>query len=211
MTDVQSQKTLNQTIIIDLLESTKREGIDKLTTYLIASGFFNSPASTRFHGCYADGLAQHSLRVYELLSELHRENDFNKTTGYGLVTLPVKEENIIIATLLHDVCKIGAYNGTEMPNKWNRAQPKGHALLSLIRINQLIKLKPIEELMIKYHMGIYGLFEYDPGKGEFPLRSDGTGSKEERYGKSLRNAWYHNSIVKFMYFCDEMSTREDRP
>jgi len=47
--------------IIELLTATKRVGMDKLIIYLKIEGFFKSPASTRFHGCYDGGLADHSL------------------------------------------------------------------------------------------------------------------------------------------------------
>lgn len=30
-----------------------------------------------------------------------------------------------------------------------------------------------------------------------------------RYGNSLRNAWYHNVIVKWMSFADEQATAEE--
>ena len=79
--------------------------------------------------------------------------------------------------------------------------------------------------MIKFHMGVYGLNEsYEEGSwaskanAEYPLRSDHSKdeelTKEEsqkaRYGKSLFNAWYHNPIVKIMYFCDEVATLEEK-
>jgi hypothetical protein len=185
-----------------LLVSTGRKNIDKLLGYLECDDFFESPASTRFHGCYTGGLAKHSLGVYKILCQYYK--GFDASHNFGAITMPVTTENLIIAGLLHDVCKIGAYLGVEAPYKWNRAQPKGHALLSLIRIAGYIELQPIEELMIRYHMGPYGLFEFEPGKGEYPLRGEKGKSKEERYGKSLANAWYHNPIVKLMYFCDEL-------
>jgi len=117
---------------------------------------------------------------------------------------------------------MGAYIGTEKPYKWNKQQPKGHALLSIERIKKHIELTELEELMIKYHMGVYGLNEFydedDWQTGEYPLRGDHTNDKEmskeeskkARYGKSMANAWYHNPIVKVMYFCDELATLEEK-
>lgn len=200
--------------IIKLLEDTKREGIDKLIEYLIKDGFFEAPASTKFHGCYAGGLAAHSLRVFELLEAYANEIDVKSITGAGQEPLPVEYENWVIAGLLHDVCKVGAYIESGHGYKWNRNQPKGHALLSLERIKKFIKLTEIEELMIKYHMGVYGLNEFykegDWQQGEYPLRSDESKSKEERRGQSLANAWYHNPIVKLIYFSDELATLEEK-
>ena len=200
--------------IIKLLEDTKREGIDKLIEYIDQEGFFEAPASTKFHGCYAGGLAAHSLRVFELLEAYANEIDVKSVTAAGQEPLPVEYENLVIASLLHDVCKIGAYIGDKEPYKWNRSQPKGHAVLSLERIKKFIKLTEIEELMIKYHIGVYGLNEFykegDWQQGEYPLRGDDSKSKEERRGQSLANAWYHNPIVKLMYFCDELATLEEK-
>lgn len=211
--------------ITTLLESTNRVGMIDLIGYLLASGFFEEPASTRFHGSYAGGLAKHSLRVYELLLGWMAPLKLNEASGAGQKPLPFDVGNIIIATLLHDVCKIGAYIGTEKPYKWNKSQPKGHALLSIERIKKHIELTDIEELMITYHMGVYGLkefYEEDSWEyktnAEYSLRGDHSNdkalSKEEsqkaRYGKSMRNAWYHNPICKMMYFCDEIATLEEK-
>lgn len=190
--------------IVNLLMETGRENMTSMISYLDENGFFESPASTKYHGAVPGGLALHSLSVYKLLTMFHKKFDFNQPRGHGQVLLPVSQDSIIIAALLHDVCKMGAYLGETPPYKWNRAQPKGHALLSLVRIARIIELRAIETMMIKFHMGVYGLLEFDSYCSEYPLRGDKTMSKEERYGKSLANAWYHNPIVKFMYFCDEI-------
>ncbi len=174
--------------ITKLLQSTGREGIDRLISWLEVDGFFTSPGSTKFHGCYAGGLAQHSFNVYELLKEAN--------TKYAL---GCPEESIVIAALLHDVCKVGAYLGNSKPYSWNRLQPKGHARLSVERIKSYISLTDLEEMMIKYHMGVYGLEEFEPGKGEYTLRNE-----------SMANAWYHHPIVKVMYFCDEFATLKEK-
>lgn len=208
--------------IVKLLRSTKRNGIESLIEYLDNKGFFEAPASTRFHGAHPGGLAEHSLRVYELLIHNTINRKLDETLGSGQKPLPIDNNTFIIAALLHDICKIGAYVGTESPYKWNRQQPKGHALLSIARIKKHIKLTELEEMMITYHMGVYGLNEFydedDWQTGEYPLRGDHTNdegmtkeeSKKFRYGKSLANAWYHNPIVKVMYFCDELATLEEK-
>ena len=171
---------------VTLLEHTGREGMGKMLAWMQKEGFFASPASTRFHSCYLGGLANHSLGVYTMLTQFKRK-----------FKLDVPEESIAISTLLHDVCKVGAYLGVSKPYSWNRSQPKGHALLSLIRIAPFVKLSELEEMMIKYHMGVYGLTEFDAKKGEYPLR-----------GGSMMNAWYHHPIVKLMYFADELESFE---
>ena len=204
--------------IIELLRSTGRDCIESLIDYLKADGFFEAPASTKFHGSYPGGLAMHSLRVYEILAAYNKAFDLGQANGLGQKPLPLLQENIIIAGLLHDVCKIGAYIGNKKPYKWNRGQPEGHALLSINRIKDHIELTEIEEMMIKFHMGVYGAVEWEAYCGEYSLRGDHSDddiktkeqSQKDRYGQSLRNAWYHNPICKLMYFCDEIATLEEK-
>ena len=202
--------------------STERPGIEKLIEHIAALGFFTQPASTKYHGCYKGGLASHSLGVYNLVNQHSKEMMLDEAVTPGQKPLKVSQGNIIIACLLHDVCKAGAYLGDKAPYKWNRNHPKGHALLSLEIVKKFIELEKIEELMIMYHMGVYGLNEFydedDWQTGEYPLRGDHSNdedmtreeSKEARYGKSLANAWYHNPIVKLMYFCDEIATLREK-
>ncbi len=214
--------------IIDLLLSTKRAGMDKMLKWLEDEGFFTAPASTRFHGAHEGGLAEHSELVYDYLlgyTLTLKLDELSKVQSPGQKPLLIEPESIIIAPLLHDVCKVGAYlpnPGGKTPYKWNKGQPKGHALLSIDRIRKFITLEPIEEMMIKYHMGVYGLNEFysedDWQTGEYPLRSDHSeyaemtkeDSKIARYGASMVNAWYHNPIVKVMYFCDELATLQEK-
>ena len=214
-----------QETITTLLLATKREGMEALVAMLVDKGFFESPASTKFHGSYKGGLASHSLRVYGLLSGHCVGLKLGEVSSPGQKPLELKNENIIIATLLHDMCKVGAYIGDEKPYKYNKAQPKGHALLSITRAKAFIDLEPIEEMVIRFHMGLYGLnefYEKDSWEyktfAEYELQGDHAScegmTKEESqkasYGKSLRNAWYHNPICKVMYFCDELATLEEK-
>ena len=149
-----------QEIIIDLLKSTRHPGIKSMIEYLLKEGFFESPVSTRFYGCYEGGLAKHSLGVYDLLKEFNEKLNLGAAIASGQKPLPIKPENIVIAALLHDVCKVGAYLGSEKPYRWNKKMPEGHATLSIARIKKHIELTEIEELMIKFHMGVYGLKEF---------------------------------------------------
>jgi len=214
-----------ETKIIDLLLSTRREGLSSLIKYLADEGFYESPASTKFHGSYPGGLARHSLSVYEILRCYCLNFSPGAIRSPGQKPLPLGPENIIIAGLLHEVCKIGAYIGDEAPYKWNKGQPKGHATLSIARIKEHIELTDIEELIIRYHMGVYGLCElYEEGSWEYGANAEyhllGDHSKDEnltkeesqkaRYGQSLRNAWYHNPVCKLMYFADELATLEEK-
>jgi len=191
------QAAENRVRIVDLLNKTGREGMDGLIEWLIKSGYFESPASTKYHGSYEGGLAQHSLNVLERLAVLGAS-----------YRIEVPGESLSIAALLHDVCKVGAYLPVESEKwkvagvpeyRWNKEHPKGHARLSIEIIKRFIELTEIEELMIRYHMGVYGLNEFEPGKGEYPLRGGG-----------LANAWHHHPIVKLMYFADELATLDEK-
>ena len=49
--------------IIDILRNTGRAEIESLITFLSDSDYFTAPASTKYHGAYEGGLAEHSLHV----------------------------------------------------------------------------------------------------------------------------------------------------
>lgn len=166
---------------------TARAGMCELLEWLEEAGFYTSPASSRFHGAYKGGLAHHSLNVFERLNVM--------VLSLGI---DVPKESVIIAALLHDVCKVGAYLESDTAKSgycFNKEQPKGHAVLSIERIKKFIELTDIEEKMIRYHMGVYGLNEFEARSGEYPLRGGG-----------LANAWNHHPAVKLMYFADELAT-----
>lgn len=199
--------------IRELLVSTERKGMDGLIIELVGKGFFKGPASTRFHGCYEGGLAKHSLGVYdklvELVNRLKPQEDFSR----GQKPLPITKDTLIIAALLHDVCKIGAYVRTKADDGWtnNKEKCPGHGKLSIRRIEAFVKLDPLEEMMIRFHMGIYHAIEYDDKAGEYHLLSQNPDApKEERYGKSYRNVLYHNPIAKIMSIADELVTMEEK-
>jgi len=135
---------LQRAEIVDLLLGTERGGIDKLIDFMDKQGFFTSPASTVFHGCYDGGLAHHSLQV-----------DFNLRYLNNELDLGLKDETIKITCLLHDLCKAGSYIGSDGKYSWNSGQPKGHSVLSLKWIEQFIELTTLEREMIRFHMGPY--------------------------------------------------------
>jgi len=147
----------------ELLLSTKREGVDKLLEFIRKSDFYTAPASTRFHGAYEGGLLQHSLNVYDCLI-FKTEID---STWNGFIK-DVTTSSIIIASLLHDLCKTYYYI-IEMRNKKNEKGqwesvpfytvddkvPYGHGEKSVMMIEEYIKLLPMERYAIRWHMGAY--------------------------------------------------------
>jgi len=152
-----------------LLRSTNRDGIENLIDFIKRSDFYTAPASTKYHSCHEGGLLQHSLNVYDRLKENLKDSVYEEFN--------VTEANIIIAALLHDLCK-SYYYGTEIKNKkvysehgkksdsngrfdWVSAPayvvddkiPYGHGEKSVMMIEEFIKLEPVERYAIRWHMG----------------------------------------------------------
>ena len=109
----------NKERFIELLRSTKREGIEKLIDFLEKTDFFTAPASTRFHSSYEGGLLQHSLNVYDCLAGLGTTTgDVQEFQAAGMRLDSIPQESIIIVALLHDLCKVNFY-ATEM--RWRKS------------------------------------------------------------------------------------------
>lgn len=175
----------NKEIIIGLLCETSYRTIDSLIDWLEETGYFTSPGSTKYHACYKGGLAAHSLAVYSVFSAtIHN------------MPLDIPETTRIVAGLLHDVCKVGAYTGTEAPYDYNKDHPKGHGRLSVEIIERYIPLSDLEREMILYHMGMYGTFEFSKSRGEYTL-------------KELTDA-FDKSAVKLFYLSDERATAYEK-
>lgn len=141
--------------VIDLLNSTNRSGIERVIKYMEESDFFVAPASTKYHGNYEGGLAEHSLNVYELFKEKNEK-----------FSLGLSNETVIITAILHDFCKINFYNKQTCwrkneSNRWESYEgykvqddfPIGHGEKSVIMLQCLIRLTKEEIIMIRWHMG----------------------------------------------------------
>jgi len=100
----------NKKKFIELLKSTGREGVEDLVAYLEEgkNDFFRAPSSTRFHLAEEGGNCQHSLNVCE--AGLHlRELAIAKRPD---LASQLTRESVIVATLLHDLCKSDIYRPT---------------------------------------------------------------------------------------------------
>jgi 23S rRNA maturation-related 3'-5' exoribonuclease YhaM len=163
--------------IKELLKSTKKEGMENLIIWLEKEGFFNAPGSTKFHGNYPGGLAEHSLNVYIL---------FNALCDQFKVNLP--PESRAVTALLHDICKVGLYKGEFYYYTYDSSIiAQGHAKLSIERIKQFITLTPTEEKLIRYHMSFYSIpKEYD---------------LQELW------MVFNDPVCKLFYFCDDMTSQ----
>ena len=142
---------------IELLRSTKREGIEYLIEFINKSDFFKAPASTRFHGSYEGGLLEHSMKVYEILKDKVKKS---------CIEIKVPDESLIIIALLHDICKVNFYkvdyrNAKNEFGEWEKVPyytvddtiPYGHGEKSVMMITEYLKLTVEEKYCIRWHMG----------------------------------------------------------
>lgn len=95
----------NKQKFIELLKSTNREGVDYVIEDLEDLGFFESPASSKFHLNEEGGLAKHSLNVCNIALRIRDTMiEMDETLRDSL-----PKNSVIIASLLHDVCKSDIY------------------------------------------------------------------------------------------------------
>ena len=142
---------------LELLRSTKREGMENIISFLEKSDFFKAPASTKYHGSYEGGLLEHSMKVYEILKE---------KIAHSPIKIDISDESIIIMALLHDVCKSNFYkvdyrNAKNSIGEWEKVPyytiddtiPYGHGEKSVMMLTEYIKLTNEEKYAIRWHMG----------------------------------------------------------
>jgi len=151
-----------------------------LAAHLAGTSFCQDPASTRFHRCYAGGLADHCLGVFLYLRRLSFCG-FQAADAAPLARI----------ALCHDLCKVGRYQQTVKSEKrktqdgqryatdyngkviWDPvpgfeyAPAKdlvlGHGDTSLFLAMRILgDLVPAEAMAIRFHMGAY---DAAPGEG----------------------------------------------
>lgn len=151
-----------------LLLSTNRKGMENVIDRLEELGFFKAPASTKFHLNYEGGLLEHSMNVYDIALEL-RVLMLKKKDGLDDA---LSKESVIIAALLHDVCKADVYKPAVKRQKnehgvWCYVPgydvdysnfPLGHGEKSVIWLLQNgLKLTTDEIIAIRWHMTAWDL------------------------------------------------------
>lgn len=90
---------------INLLHSTERDDIDYVIEDIEKLGFFEAPASTRFHLNYDGGLCEHSINVCRVALKMREQMIELKPE----IEPYLPKDSVIIASLLHDVCKADIY------------------------------------------------------------------------------------------------------
>lgn len=173
---------------ISLLRSTGRDGVEDVITGLEEMGFFTAPASANHHLNTEGGLLLHSLNTCKAALMVY---EGMKALEPGLEK-EVHKDSVILASLLHDVCKSDIYLRSVKKKKnalgqWEDCEgykvsyknfPMGHGEKSVILLlcNGL-EMADDEMLAIRWHMGAWGInmnsFEdqrsYDTSRKLYPL------------------------------------------
>jgi len=160
---------MDKQLFVETLISTYRKGIDKVLEKLDESGFYDAPASSKFHLSFKGGLLKHSLNVYNAALMLR---------GKAILARPELEDqlpldSVAICTLLHDTCKTDIYKEGILSRKnadgywekyvgyqvdYNMGLPLGHGEKSVIMLLSWgLELKPEEMLAIRWHMTAWDL------------------------------------------------------
>ena len=137
--------------------------------WLMQNGFFNAPASTKYHGNYEGGLFDHSFEVMGCLMEMTAKLDLEWQ----------RKESPVIVGLFHDLCKMDEYikvvdeegqvmMGTDEVKgeeaHFEHASDvllKGHGDKSIMLLSQFMTLTEEEILCIRYHMGAYNRDDWE--------------------------------------------------
>lgn len=153
---------------ITLLRSTEREGIEEVIEELEALGFFEAPASTKFHLNKEGGLLEHSLNVCK--AALNVRKVMLEMDDSLREFLPI--DSVILSALLHDVCKADIYKKVMKRQKnsfgmWVDAPgydvdysnfPLGHGEKSVIVLLRCgLDLTDDEIMAIRWHMQAWDL------------------------------------------------------
>ena len=158
----------NKEQFISLLKSTNRQGVDGCIQELENLGFFTAPASTVFHLNNEGGLVEHSLNVCKVALKVRETMiEFDSSLENKL-----PKDSVIIAALLHDMCKADIYKKATKWQKDSKGQwvgydgydvdysnlPLGHGEKSVIMALQSgLKLTKDEILAIRWHMHAWEL------------------------------------------------------
>lgn len=119
--------------------------------WLKARGFFDAPASTRYHGARPGGLFDHSLCVTRQLILLTERNGLKWQ----------RKESPWVVGFFHDLCKVDQYmqiqrEDGETAYAFNsNTLLRGHGDKSVMLLAELMPLTEEEVACIRYHMGAF--------------------------------------------------------
>lgn len=132
-----------------LLLSTRRPKIEALINHIERMGYFIAPGSLKHHR-FEGGLVSHSLETYHKAMELRA-----KKIAHGGNPDSMPEESVIIATLMHDLCKADALRfSNETRNSYCVKKTHGHSARSVRQVGYSgFELTAAEKDAILWHMG----------------------------------------------------------
>lgn len=121
---------------------------DEMINWLDSRGYFDAPASSKYHGAFRGGLMIHSMNVTDTLLEYTEKLDLRWQ----------RKESPYYIGLFHDLCKMDEYK--ENKSGYSRVESKnlplvGHGDKSIMIICQQLALTEEEIFCIRYHMGAY--------------------------------------------------------
>ena len=119
---------------------------------LVEIGFFEAPASTKYHGNYPGGLFDHSLMVAEELVRI--------TDKLGIDWK--RKRSPFIVGMYHDLCKCDSYEKNDDGYVYsNHDSFPGHGEKSVMVLSTIHQLTEEEVFCIRYHMGAYEKEEWN--------------------------------------------------
>ncbi len=146
---------INEMKFCNLLQSTGREGVDRVLSGLRSIGFFKAPAAAKKHLAFEGGLVEHSLTVYHVLLRLVEDMRILRRD------VVINEDSLKIVALLHDVCKATRYRWNTEKKEYESdysLMPVGHGEKSVIMLLRMgLELRDDEIMAIRWHMGAWDL------------------------------------------------------
>lgn len=132
-----------------LLLSTGRPKIGDLISHIERMGYFIAPGSLKHHR-FEGGLVSHSLETYHKAMELRAEK-----ISQGCDPNSMPEESVIIAALMHDLCKADALRySSERRKSYTVKNTRGHSARSVRQVGYSgFVLTEMEKDAILWHMG----------------------------------------------------------
>lgn len=149
----------------ELLMSTGRKGMDRLIKYMEDNRFYTAPCSSQYHLCCESGLLIHSMNVYETMNKVY----------VALEPKKISYDNVIIASLLHDIGKTGQFekplyvpnilkSGKVSDSKPYMTNPEllsiPHEIRTIQIAEKFISLTELENHALLYHNSLYGDLKY---------------------------------------------------
>lgn len=120
----------------------------RYTEQMDALGFFDKPASIKYHGAYSGGLFDHSFAVAVELVKLTEKMDLKWE----------RWESPYVVGMYHDLCKCDNYvfcSGLKQFDYNSNIIIPGHGEKSVIMLGRYIDLTDEEIACIRWHMGAY--------------------------------------------------------